>query len=103
MKINCKNFEKVGSFGVDAGLCWIGDPCYCVTPDASSHPAKTWPEFCDMLEKKEKNGIAQWESGISASTGYGDGEYNVYAHFLDGRVSALFIDFMGIFEKDYYD
>lgn len=26
------NWTQVGVIGVDSGLCWVGDPCYCVTP-----------------------------------------------------------------------
>ena len=40
-----KKWEEVGLIGVDAGLCWLGDPCYCVTPDADNHPTQTWIEF----------------------------------------------------------
>lgn len=78
-------WEKVGVIGVDAGLCWIGDPCYCVTPDANEHPAKSWSEFCDELQRKEKNGVAQWNyklghEGLGVSIGQfgGDGTYPVY-------------------------
>ncbi len=26
--MNKTKWEKIGQIGVDAGLCWIGDPCY---------------------------------------------------------------------------
>lgn len=82
-----KTWEQVGVIGVDAGLCWIGDPCYCVTPDASEHPAKTWGEFCTALAAKEEksgdNRVAQWNTkrgqaglGVTVDTG-GDGVYPV--------------------------
>jgi len=90
------NWERVGSIGVDAGLCWVGDPCYCVTPDASSHPAETWDEFCAKLRKGEKEGVMEWASGVSVSTGYGDGEYPVYVkRDSDRRVVEVKVVFVG--------
>lgn len=93
-------WELAGTFGVDSGLLWCGDPCYCVTPDADNHPAKTWPEFCDMLDMDEKgyqafnyplghNGL-----GVCINTGYGDGEYPVYIKKnKEGRVMRVLIKF----------
>lgn len=80
-----ENWEQVGVIGVDAGLCWIGDPCYVVTPDSDEQPATTWSEFCDKLFANEKDGIMQWNykaghSGLGVSIGQfgGDGVYPVY-------------------------
>ena len=78
-------WEMAGEIRVDAGLCWIGDPCYCVTPDSNEHPAETWSEFCDKLEEREKNGVVEWPYkmghkglGVSISQFGGDGTYPVY-------------------------
>lgn len=80
-------WEKVGVIGVDAGVCWLGDPCYCVTPDAENHPAPTWPEFVDALYSKDKDGptCVQFNFagghpglGVCVSAGFGDGLYDVY-------------------------
>lgn len=101
-------WRKVGVIGVDAGLCWVGDPCYCVTPDSSEHPAETWGEFCSKLsamnlripptkdelrpptdeelkKAQRHNNAQQWNYksghpglGVTVSTGYGDGTYAVY-------------------------
>lgn len=97
-----KRWEKVGIIGVDAGLCWVGDPCYCVTPDANSHPAKTWREFCDVLFDGEQNGVKQWNYpmghsglGVSVQTGYGDGSYPVYVRRnREGRVAEVRVVFI---------
>jgi hypothetical protein len=40
----------VGHIGVDAGLCWVGDPCYILHSDKLPETiGKNWSEFCDLL------------------------------------------------------
>jgi hypothetical protein len=82
------NWEMAGVIGVDAGLCWIGDPCYIMGKDANEHPVKTWREFCEKLHKHEEtknDGVMQWNyklghEGLGVSIGCfgGDGTYPVY-------------------------
>ena len=72
-KTNKSNWEKVGSVGADSGLIWVGDPCYCVTPDCNEHPAETWDKFCDKLFKNEKNGVCQWNYKMGPSRPAGKG------------------------------
>lgn len=91
-----EKWEKVGVVGVDAGLLWLGDPCYCVTPDATEHPAKSWKEFCNKLFC----GTFQWNNkagheglGVTAETGYGDGTYPVEVLREDGRIKAVRVRF----------
>lgn len=99
------NWQEVGMIGVDAGLCWVGDPCYCVTPDANSHPAQTWSEFCDQLEPfgEAYNDVHQWNYkaghaglGVSVSTGWGDGTYPVFIRRdkETGRVAEVRVVFI---------
>lgn len=87
MKI--EKWEKIGTIDVDAGVCWIGDPCYIIGANNLDYPYLNWDDFCNELFKKDKKGIAKWKhtendesnsygKGISVSTGYGDGEYSVY-------------------------
>lgn len=73
-KINIElsgEWEYAGGFGVDAGLCWIGDPCYILHKQANSEKehdqlpstlGKDWGEFCDRLwgsfsKKSFKNAV----------------------------------------------
>ena len=85
-----EGFKKVGTFGVDAGLCWIGDPCYVVSKDAS-HVWSTWDKFCDEHDSDKKVNV--FPAGICVSSGYGDGEYPVYVKKQDGRVKEVLIKF----------
>ena len=95
-------WEQVGVIGVDAGLCWIGDPCYCVTPDSTEHPAQTWSEFCDKLFE-DTSDTKQWNHklghsglGVSVSTGYGDGTYPVYVkRNSEGLITEAKVVFIG--------
>lgn len=113
-KRKAPDWKKVGQITVDAGMCWIGDPCYVLHRDGKQEPediGKDWHEFCDRLFSREKNGAAQWNHkngikgagkenaglGVSVSTGWGDGIYDVFARYDDetGRVAearVVFID-----------
>jgi len=95
-------WETVGQIGVDAGLCWLGDPCYIMGKDAGEQPAKTWSEFCDDLHKRENRGAAQWNYkhghaglGVTVTTGFGDGTYPVQVkRTSEGRISEVRIKFI---------
>lgn len=91
--------KKIGMIGVDAGLCWIGDPCYVFGEDATKKWPK-WSDFCDTI-KDEYPTIQQYDYpkgheglGVLVSTGYGDGLYPVYAEIEDGRVKSVTVHFM---------
>lgn len=91
-------WEKVGEVGVDAGLIWIGDPCYVVAKD-SSHVQPKWDKFCAELEKKEQNGVGDFGgTGVSISSGYGDGTYEVFVKREDGHIKEAKIVF---FQHEY--
>jgi hypothetical protein len=101
----------VGHIGVDAGLCWIGDPCYILHKDKGDKPAaigKDWGDFCDTLGKdyptlKSYNYDMGHEGlGVCVSTGYGDGCYPVFATIKNGRVAKVTVDFENvIMPKDF--
>ena len=55
--------KHLGHISVDAGLCWIGDPCYVLPSDADKNP------------------------------GYGDGSYPVTATIKNGRVLSVTVKF----------
>ena len=94
-------WERAGEIGVDAGLCWVGDPCYCVTPDADEHPAGTWAEFCGLQEAAEHNGVKQWHyraghPGLGVTVQIDDGCYPAYVRrTTDGHIAEVKVVFLG--------
>lgn len=80
--------KLVGHIGVDAGLCWIGDPCYIIPEDSNQRSqVKDWNKFCEDLNvdnlqptMKSFNYQGGHEGlGVCVSTGFGDGSYPVHA------------------------
>lgn len=92
-------WEKIGTIGVDAGLCWVGDPCY-VMGDEASHRVRDWGKFCEATYKtgnEDDSVSAPLGEGIgfSISTGYGDGKYPVYIKRDDrGRIAQIKVKFI---------
>ena len=81
-----EGFELAGHIGVDAGLCWIGDPCY-ILHAGDNFPKKdlgsNWVEFCNLLDFSNGSKSFGYDAGheglgVVTSTGYGDGFYPVY-------------------------
>jgi hypothetical protein len=104
-------WKKIGNFGVDAGICWIGDPCYILHTDKPPKTiGKDWSEFCELtleedypLYKSFNYDMGHEGLGVCVSTGWGDGFYPVYARILNGRIMQIFIDFDGEVEDTYED
>lgn len=97
--------KQIGTVFVDAGLIWVGDPCYVMGDDASNR-VTDWDEFCKVLEKSGQFNPKQNCSaplgpgiGLAISSGYGDGEYPVFIETIkDGsgeRVKSVTIEFIG--------
>jgi hypothetical protein len=102
---------KVGEIGVDAGLCWIGDPCYIHKNEGEEVPkewGKTWIEFLETLWSREEKGkptavqfnydLGHPGLGVCVSTGYGDGTYPVFAEISDEgkfglRIKKIWVEF----------
>ena len=91
--------KHIGNIGVDAGLVWIGDPCYVLPKDTDETVGKDWMLFCQQLKGKQHRSFnfqAGHEGlGVACHTGYGDGFYPVFAHFNEeGRVASIHIHFI---------
>lgn len=105
MKRNQPIRKLIGEIGIDAGLCWIGDPCYIL----HAHPApkaigKDWQAFCNILDEDQQYPVCKQFNydlghpglGVVVTTGYGDGLYPVYAEFNDqGRIARVSVEFIG--------
>lgn len=104
------DWHLVGSIYVDAGCVMVADPCYMSTKDAS-HSVDTWSEFLEKTWPRTFGGksdgpaidddasyaLGQRGLGVIVSSGYGDGEYNVYIQKdpSSGRTAALMVVFIG--------
>lgn len=105
MKDNINLCKQIGEIGVDAGLCWIGDPCYILHKEKPPQAiGKDWDEFCDILHEDDQYPTAKQFHydlghpglGVVISTGYGDGVYPVFAEFNeDGRIAKVWVEFIG--------
>lgn len=93
-----KDWETVGEIGVDAGICWIGDPCYILhTKPKPKAIGKTWHEFCEKLDSNHTQfnyDLGHAGLGVCVSTGYGDGTYPVEVRKnSEGRVMEVRVKF----------
>ena len=97
--------KLIGHMSVDAGLCWVGDPCYVMGSD-SSHGVSDWDEFCSKITEMKHHAAPLGDGiGFAISTGFGDGSYPVYIETSDEgewgeRVKSITIDFIGDEEED---
>jgi hypothetical protein len=105
METNVNLIKKIGEIGVDAGLCWIGDPCYILHRGQSPRAiGKSWHDFCRILREDDQYPVCKQFSydlghpglGVVVSSGYGDGLYPVFAEFNDeGRIAKVCVEFIG--------
>jgi len=102
------DWQKIGTLPVDAGCIMLVDPCY-VLPDSrqnsSGDVVKEAPyDYKDMLEGMEEEGWPRefkvkpknysMPLGMIVESGYGDGEYPVYAEYnREGRLVKVMVDF----------
>ncbi len=101
-----KRVQKIGEIGVDAGLCWIGDPSYILhTQPAPKAIGQDWEDFCrelcdsdggPLLSRQFNYDLGHAGLGVVVTTGYGDGVYPVYVeHSDDGRIARVWVEFIG--------
>ena len=102
------HWEEAGVISVDAGLCWVGDPCYIIHTDkVPKEFGRDWSETCDALDKKGLNNkdalavqfnhdMGHSGLGVAVSTGWGDGQYPVFVRRdpQTGRCAAVMVEFI---------
>ena len=103
-------YEVIGEISVDAGLVYIGDPCY---QSEDRCDFSDWSKFCNTLDNENfrKEGFLVLEhqpgnphKGIISTTYYGDGLYPVIAEKdKNGRIRSITIDFDPIDVEDLFD
>ena len=96
---------KIGSIGIDSGQVLIGDPCYLRDFKNDEYNEETeqgnfsYSGACNTTTQAASGGVLYGEFGneaaVVASTGYGDGLYDVFATYNDeNRVAKLEIIFI---------
>lgn len=81
-----RSMERIGSIGVDAGMAGF----FHNKPD---YDDEQWEALCDATCGDAKAWITS--DGFFSESGFGDGEYNVYAQKnKDGDIVAIEIAFM---------
>lgn len=107
LKTNPKNeVVLVGHIGVDAGLCWLGDPCYIMHTDKPPKAiGEDWGEFCNTIDDDKHPTMQSYNFdmgheglGVLVSSGIGDGLYPVYAEVEElknwgKRVKKVWVEF----------
>jgi len=109
-------WTKIGVIGVDAGLCWVGDPCYILHKEGDKRPkaiGESWLDFCDGLDANNQFPIAKQFNydlghaglGFCVTSGLGDGLYDVEAQIDEvggwgKRVKAIRVVFIGDDEEE---
>lgn len=90
-------WEKVGVVGVDAGIVWVGDPCYLYDNRERAAMGKTYEDFLALLRDREVDSVAQFNYaqrqpglGVALYTANGDGSYPVEVRRdIAGRVVEM--------------
>ncbi len=104
---------QIGQIGVDAGLCWIGDPCYILHREEKPKDiGKDWRDFVNKLYSDTDFGNTAYKYtqfnhdmghpglGVCVQSGYGDGLYPVYADIDDGVVKKVWVEFVSDEESE---
>lgn len=84
-KENACDYKRVGNIGVDAGLAGF----FIDKPDYDDNQ---WMEFCNKINNEKQAWI--FDEGFFSSSGYGDGGYDVYAGYSNGKITEVYIEFI---------
>lgn len=108
------DWRTVGKVAVDAGMLWIGDPCYILFRETPPDLGGNWKELVRRIFAREQDsahpGVAQFKRdpseeghdpnfdalGVTVATGFGDGVYDVEARYdaETGRIAEVRVVFI---------
>ena len=83
--------KKIGSVSVDSGTILIADPCYWLN-DKTYQKEIVKPDF-DLFRAIPHDRGMSGGKGLITTTGFGDGQYPVYAEIKKGRIKSITIEF----------
>lgn len=97
-------WEYVGTLGVDAGIMYLGDPCY-ILQDENQVPDynELINDKCMKTVDKKGAGVYGNGTGVICSTGFGDGSYGVFIKKYKNRVAEMKVVFISEDEKGEWD
>ena len=82
--------KKIGHVGVDSGQLLITDPCYINSnwekPELEEDVFPySYEGACDATESAWLGNQLSFGAGVAFRSGYGDGQYDVYATYYDDK------------------
>lgn len=96
--VRFSNWQKVGTVGVDSGQIMLVDPCYVKQTFETAWNAKPGLNYagaCEAtLSDKHCGNFGGSSMAFATSSGYGDGEYDVYVRRLGDRIAEVKIVFI---------
>ena len=91
--------EQIGTVGVDAGLIWVGEPCYILhTESTPKSIGVDWSDFCERLHDADTQEFPfdRGHAGLGVVVGGfgGDGCYPVFVERNStGLVTRIVVEF----------
>lgn len=91
--------KHIGSFNVASGQWMIGDPCYLRQFENDELDFRNLNEneysYSGVWQiADDGGGTVQDGLAVAGKSGYGDGQYDVYATYHDDRLIKIEVDFV---------
>jgi len=101
--------KLLGRFSVDAGLVWIGDPCYIMHKNGnlSTSLGYDWDNFVELVGSEDYKSFEHDKTGeeglgVMVRTPGGDGMFPVIGFFdNEDKIAFVIIDFNDSFKGKY--
>jgi hypothetical protein len=92
--------KLIGHIGVDAGMCWFGDPSYIMKKKDDSEPEVSYQQILKNFNYPATHKSFDFKkghegAGVVVRSGHGDGRYPVTAKINDrGIVESVTVTFV---------